>query len=70
MSAMGVIFLNRALHTSRQTGTYLSNRIVKLARSDWTSRVSIQLLTYLCRKERSGENLTYHLEIVSLSNVR
>ena len=49
---MGVIFLKRSLHTSRHTGTYLSNRMVKLARSDCTSRVSIQLLTYLCTEKK------------------
>ena len=41
---MGVIFLNLV---PRHGGMYLSKRIVRLARSDWTSRVSIQLLTYL-----------------------
>ena len=52
MSAMGVIFLKRTFITSRQPGTYLSNRMVRLALSDWTSRVSIQLLTYLSEKHK------------------
>ena len=43
---MGVIFLKRNLMVSRHVGTYLSKRMVRLARSDWTSRVSSQLLTY------------------------
>lgn len=33
------------LRVSRHTGRYLSNRMVRLALSDWTSRRSIQLLT-------------------------
>lgn len=34
-----------ALSASRQEGRYLSNRMVRLAFSDWTSRLSIQLDT-------------------------
>jgi len=49
MSATGVIFLNRERIASRHAGTYLSNSIIRLARSDCASRVSIQLLTYLCK---------------------
>jgi len=47
MSATGVIFLKRVRIASRQAGTYLSKSIVRLARSDWASRVSVQLLMYL-----------------------
>jgi hypothetical protein len=47
ISAMGVIFLNRERQTSRHGGTYLSNRIVRIAFSDCCSRRSIQLVTKL-----------------------
>ena len=33
------------LRVSRQIGRYLSNKMVRLALSDWISRLSIQLLT-------------------------
>ena len=33
------------LRPSRQEGRYLSNRMVRLAFSDWTSLLSIQLVT-------------------------
>ena len=51
ISGTGVIFLKRTRRVSRQMGTYLSNRICRLAFSDWTSRVSIQLDTYLQKRK-------------------
>lgn len=50
LSGIGVIVLNWVFMASKHTGTYLSNKIVKLARSDWMVRVSIQLVTGLFRK--------------------
>ena len=51
-SGMGVMVFRLHRTCSRQYGTYLSKRMVRLARSDWTSRVSIQLVTYLTIKQR------------------
>lgn len=51
-SGMGVMVLRLQRTCSRQYGTYLSNRMVRLARSDWASLVSIQLATYLRKHER------------------
>lgn len=44
-SGIGVIVFRLQRTCSRQYGTYLSNRMVRLARSDWACRVSIQLVT-------------------------
>lgn len=45
LSGMGVIVFRLQRTCSRQYGTYLSNRMVRFARSDWACRVSIQLVT-------------------------
>lgn len=47
ISGTGVIFLNPSRSLSRHVGRYLSKRIVRLAFSDCTLRLSIQLLTTL-----------------------
>lgn len=46
-SGIGVMVLRLQRTCSKQYGTYLSNKIVRLARSDWAFLVSIQLATYL-----------------------
>lgn len=51
-SGIGVMVLRLQRTCSRQYGTYLSNRMVRLARSDWACLVSIQLATYLRKHER------------------
>lgn len=51
-SGMGVMVLRLQRTCSRQYGTYLSNRMVRLARSDWACLVSIQLATYLRKHEK------------------
>lgn len=51
-SGMGVMVLRLQRTCSRQCGTYLSNRMVRFARSDWACLVSIQLATYLRKHER------------------
>lgn len=47
ISGTGVIFLNPKRSLSRHVGRYLSKRIIRLAFSDCTLRLSIQLLTTL-----------------------
>lgn len=56
-SGMGVMVLRLQRTCSRQYGTYLSNRMVRLARSDWACLVSIQLATYLRKDERKVQML-------------
>lgn len=60
ISAIGVIFLNLIFMMSRHDGTYLSNRIVRLALSDWTSRVSIHELTNLTSQGTQHTNALIH----------
>lgn len=55
-SGMGVMVLRLQRTCSRQYGTYLSNRMVRLARSDWACLVSIQLATYLRKHEKKSQN--------------
>jgi len=45
-SGIGVIVLNLARMDSKQAGTYLSNKMVRFAFSDWTSRLSIHEVTW------------------------
>lgn len=52
-SGMGVMVFRLQRTCSRQYGTYLSNRIVRLARSDWACLVSIQLVTYLGKQKET-----------------
>lgn len=55
-SGIGVIVLRLQRTCSRQYGTYLSNRMVRLARSDWACLVSIQLATYLRKHFRQDKS--------------
>lgn len=54
-SGIGVMVFRLQRTCSRQYGTYLSNRMVRLARSDWACRVSIQLVTYLRTQRRTAD---------------
>lgn len=46
MSGTCIIVLNLLLSASRQGGTYLSKKMIRLAFSDCTTRFSIQLTAY------------------------
>lgn len=55
-SGIGVMVLRLQRTCSRQYGTYLSNKMVRLARSDWTFLVSIQLATDLKKAYKTSQN--------------
>lgn len=62
MSGKGVIFLNLNFNVSNEIGIYLSNSIIKFARSE-LSLVSVQLITYLRNDITNFLNLIHILEI-------
>lgn len=55
------------LRVSRQTGRYLSNSIIRLAFSDWTSLLSIQLDTGGFQPKSAG--LIYRMPVKVTRNI-
>lgn len=66
-SGIGVMVLRLQRTCSRQYGTYLSNKMVRLARSDWAFLVSIQLATYLKDAKHRQSNHRCHVLLIVCS---